>query len=717
MVPVGDSQESITGILSKVVFTNPETGFLIGVLEPADGPPVTIKGRLADIPKGASLEIEGSWVNHPNFGRQFEVASYKLKPPDSAESLTRYLGGGLIKGIGEKTAAWLVEHFDTDLIRVLDEEPERLQEVPKIGEQKAQAIAEAWQEQRIAREIHLALFDLGIGTNQAKKLAEAYGRKAPDILRQEPYRVAREIPGIGFLTADQLGLKAGLTRESPERLRSGLLYLLETLEEEGHTGYPAEELAAKSARELQVSRDVARQAVEGLLEAKDVVPNPAGLLQLPPRRRQEEDIARAVWRISRSESKLPPIQAEKAADWAQERAGFAFAPEQREAILSALRHPFSVLTGGPGTGKTTILRALVSIVRAKRARVLLASPTGRAAQRLAESAGHAAGTIHRLLAFDPARRKFVHNENRPLEADMLIVDEAGMLDTALAWHLFRAVAGGTHVVLVGDADQLPSVGAGQVLADLIAEPAIPVVRLARLFRQGEKSRIAEFATFVRDGRLDGLSLACEDPEAELVLLPEPDPRRCAKAVIELIRDLWPTSGGDAQGVQVLTAMHRGENGTRNLNEQLQRVLNPLAAAVAVGGFAEGDRVIATRNDYDRDLFNGDVGIVRQATPQRIEIDFSGNVQAFTVSDLGPLQLAYALTVHKAQGSEYPIVVLPIAREQTVLLERHLLYTAITRARKRLILVGDTTTLRRAIKSERKQTRHTGLGEQLCAALG
>ena len=745
------SSASLTGVVERIIFLNEETHYTIAEFRP-DLPPagsgkeradaVTIVGPLPGVECGETLHLTGEWTHHAQHGAQFKVAGFKSELPASVYGIRKYLGSGLVPGIGKVYANKIVDAFGTDTFRVLTEESGRLRDVPGIGKKRATSIKAAWDEKRTERELYIFLQTYGVTPSQCVKLVQRYGAQAKPILMNEPYRVAREIDGIGFKTADRIAINLGFANDAAPRLDAGILFALETLQEEGHTAFPEADLIDHSANQLETERRFVEARIEALVKEKALVrhtppASPDGtlaspLIQLPHNDRAEQKISDVVGRLTQVASGLPPIKVDAAVTWAEQKAGFAFADLQRTALKNALTHKISILTGGPGTGKTTILRALVEILLAKKVRVHLAAPTGRAAQRLAETTGGFASTIHRLLKYDPARGGFVANENAPLATDFLIVDEASMLDTRLAAALMQAVPVRAHLLLVGDTDQLPSVGAGNVLKDLIAAsaasngsaaPAIAVPRLAVIFRQQGQSEIVTTAHAINAGdpKLNAVlpDVANAQVWADLNFISAYDADDCVRKVVQLCTDFiprqlkWPHPIND---VQILAPMHKGTAGVANFNAQLQSQLNRHARGLRGPGgeYRPGDKVIQLRNNYDKNLFNGDIGTVVSidAENAKLEADFDGERHTFERGEFGDLALAYAISIHKSQGSEYPVVIVPLLKAHFMMLQRNLIYTAITRGKKKVFIVGDPAAYAMAVRNSESKQRLTHLRQKL-----
>lgn len=729
----------LEGSLERVVYSNEENAWsVVRVIPATGGRAVTAVGKLLGVQPGENLRLQGTWEEDKKFGRQFNVESYRTVTPSTLEGIEKYLGSGLIQGIGKGMAARLVEHFGQDTLEVIEHEPERLSEVPGIGPKRRQQVQEAWVEQREIKEVMVFLQSHGVTTHHAIRIYKTYGPGALGVVRSDPYRLAVDVYGIGFKSADQLASALGLPSDSPQRARAGLLHVLEEASGNGHVYLPRGRLLEDAGALLAVGREIlepalAQLAIEGLVVVEDVAGG-AGLdpgsaafesdeAAVFPRllHNAESGLAEALAAITRRPGKPLKIDVERALAWFEEQQALSLAEQQREAIRAGIRSQALVITGGPGTGKTTLVQGIVRILGAKKQRVVLAAPTGRAAKRLAEATGKPASTVHRLLEFDPQSRTFQRGPERPLSADLLIVDEASMLDVSLAHSLVRAVPEGGRLVLVGDVDQLPSVGPGRVLADLIDSGAVDVVRLTEIFRQARQSLIVVNAHRVNQGDMPTVQPP-DAAEADFFFFERSTPEAVLETVLHVVAERIPAGFGldSRTDVQVLTPMNRGLLGTENLNRELRARLNPphagaLELARGERVFRQGDKVMQVRNNYELEVFNGDLGRVthidREEKTLRVEMD-DGRLIGYETSDLDELVPAFACSIHKSQGSEYPAVVVPLHTQHYVMLERNLLYTALTRAKRLAIVVGERRALAVAVRNQRNRERFTGLARRL-----
>jgi len=717
---------TVTGVLERVVFSNEENAWsVVRLTVPGEREPVTAVGNLLGVQPGESLRLEGQWVVDPKFGRQLKVSSYSVVAPSTAEGIERYLGSGMVRGVGKEMAKRLVAAFGLQTLDVIEREPERLKEVKGLGPKRRAEISRAFAEQREAREVMVFLQSHGVATGHAIKICKRYGQDALRQVREDPYRLAIDIHGIGFLSADRIAAALGFAKTAPQRVEAGVLHLLAEAADRGHLFLPATRLTEEARRLLEIPAAPVEAAVETLSAAEQVIVEPlpknepaaGSAVYLKPLHAAEAGLA-ARLRALLAQPVLPlQIDAERAVAWFEKKEGVTLAPAQREAVRRGLTSKVLVVTGGPGTGKTTLVRGIVEILGKKERTVALAAPTGRAAKRLAEATGSPAATIHRLLEFDPRARRFLRDHDRPLACDLLIVDEASMLDTVLAYHLLKAIPNGGRLILVGDVDQLPSVGPGRVLGDLIRSGKVDVVSLDFIFRQGETSQIVQNAHRIQRGELP---VASRDLGGDFFLAERGRPEEVLETLVELVTRRIPARFGldPVEEIQVLSPMNRGLLGTDNLNQVLREVLNPGGRAVAHGphNLRVGDKVMQVRNDYELEVWNGDLGRVTGVDEEneRLAVEIDGRQILYDFPQLDELVLAYACTIHKSQGSEYPCVVVPLHTQHHVMLQRNLLYTAVTRARRLAVLVGERRAIAVAVGNGRTGARFTLLAERLAA---
>ncbi len=719
----GGPNDALSGQVERVIFHNEETGFcVLKVKVQGRKEPVAVLGTLPSVVAGEWITAEGSWERDRDHGIQLKTHKLKTQPPTSLEGIEKYLGSGMIKGIGPVYATKLVKKFGEKVLEIIENQSKRLEEVDGIGRERRQRIKEAWAEQKVVRDIMLFLHAHGLGTNRAMRIYKNYGAEAIELIRADPYRLARDIHGIGFHSADSVAEKLGLEADSLLRARAAIEHLLDQAMLEGHCALPRHDLLEGAARLLQVDEVVVSEAFERHLKDERILTEKiAGeeLIFLPLLRDAEERIARQLHRLSESKEPDPPIDAEKAIPWVEEKTSRKLSSSQHEALRTALRSRAVVITGGPGVGKTTLLQSLLKILTAKKLQCILAAPTGRAAQRLAEATGLEASTLHRLLEFQPARGGFQRNASNPLEGDVVVVDEVSMVDVPLMSRLLDALPRNARLILVGDADQLPSVGPGLVLGDIIRSGVIPVVQLREIFRQAGDSRIISGAHAINRGEIPEI---IDIPKnSDFIFLEREDPEECAATLISMVRDRLPKHLGidSIDDIQILSPMHRGSLGIRELNAQLQSSLNPRSEYrdeyQAFGNlFRVGDKVIQTSNNYDKEVFNGDIGrICSMNREDRLMIvRFGKREVTYEFGELDELDLAYAITIHKSQGSEFPVVVIPLAMQQYLLLQRNLLYTGVTRGKRMVVLIGQKKALSMAVKNESTRHRHGGLLQRL-----
>ncbi|WP_163553925.1 ATP-dependent RecD-like DNA helicase [Candidatus Frankia alpina] len=729
-------QAVVEGVLERITFVSEETGYTIARLATERSGPdlLTVVGALLGAQIGESLRLTGQWGSHPRYGRQFQVHSYTTVLPATIQGIRRYLGSGLIKGIGPAMAERMVAHFDTDILRIIEEEPARLIEVHGLGPKRTKKIADAWEEQKAIKEVMVFLQGVGVSTSLAVKIYKKYGDGSIGVVRTQPYRLAADVWGIGFKTADTIAQAVGIPHDSPERIKAGLQYTLSQAADDGHCFLPAPNLITDATKILEVERELIGPCLDALAADEGVIREgvPVGGATVPavylvPFHRAETSLAGGLLRLLTCDEErlasFAEVDWDRARSWLRGRTGQDLADEQAEAVKLALTRKVAVLTGGPGCGKSFTVRSVVELARARKARVVLVAPTGRAAKRLAELTGHDASTVHRLLELQPGGEARYDRDN-PLDADLVVVDESSMMDVILANKLVKAVAPGAHLLLVGDVDQLPSVGAGEVLRDLLAADAIPRVRLTRIFRQAQQSGIVVNAHRINAGtspQLTGFAdffwFTCE-PAEDSGLHPAEE---TARMVVDVVARRIPKRFGldPRRDVQVLAPMHRGPAGAGNLNLLLQEALTPAregAPERRYGGrvFRVGDKVTQLRNNYDKGkagVFNGTVGVVTgiNAEDQTLTVlSDEDESLVYDFSELDELAHSYAVTIHRSQGSEYPAVVLPLTTSSWMMLQRNLLYTGVTRAKRLVVLVGSRKALAAAVRTPGAGRRHTAL---------
>jgi len=713
---------SLEGVLERIVFANEENAWsVVRLAVPGRRETVTAVGNLLGVQPGESLRLEGEWTIDRKYGEQFRVESFRTIRPATLVGIEKYLGSGLVRGVGPVMARRLVDHFGLETLEVIDERPERLLEVEGVGRVRSATIQKAWIEQREVRDLMIFLQTHGVSTTFAGRIWKAYRDQAIEVVKEDPYRLALDIFGIGFKTADRIAMSLGIPPTSPRRIQAGLLHVLGAASDEGHVYYPGGPLVEETARILEVQSDLVESAVADLALDRRVVIEPlaadsGGAVFLPSLHTAEIGIARKMEMLLATPTHPVSLDVEKALEWFEARRKIELAPEQREAIRKAVTQKALVITGGPGTGKTTLVNAIVQILEKKGRRVLLAAPTGRAARRLADLTGHEARTIHRLLEFSPKSGAFERNAARPLNADLLVLDEVSMVDTVLFHHLLKAVPSPCQLILVGDVDQLPSVGPGNVLRDVIRSKAVETVRLTRIFRQARESLIVVNAHRVNRGEMPVLRLETDDSDFWFVEREEPE--EILSEIRDLVAERIPRRLGidPVEEIQVLTPMHKGTLGATNLNAELAALLNRRTESITRGGrsFRLGDRVMQIRNNYQLDVFNGDVGRIASLdeVDREVRVRFEDRTVTYDATDLDELVLAYACSIHKSQGSEYRCVVVPLHTQHYVMLQRNLLYTGMTRGKRLVVLVGSRKALTLAIQNNRIEDRFTRLAKRL-----
>jgi exodeoxyribonuclease V alpha subunit len=733
----------VTGVLERITYSNEETGYTVARVDTGRGAGdlLTVVGALLGAQCGESLKLYGRWGSHPQYGKQFTVENYTTVLPATVQGIRRYLGSGLIKGIGPRLADRIVEHFGTETLDVIEQQPERLIEVPKLGPKRTKLIAAAWEEQKAIKEVMIFLQSVGVSTSLAVRIYKNYGDSSITVVKNEPYRLAADVWGIGFLTADRIAQAVGIPHDSPQRVKAGLQYALSQSSDQGHCFLPEERLISDSVKLLAVEVGLVIECLAELVGEEGVVrellpaehSGPADepgsgeqvvAVYLVPFHRAELSLAGQLLRLLRTPedrlSAFATVDWTRALTWLRGQTGADLAPEQEQSVRLALTEKVAVLTGGPGCGKSFTVRSIVTLAKARNAKIVLAAPTGRAAKRLAELTGCEASTVHRLLELRPGGDA-AYDRDRPLDADLVVVDEASMLDLLLANKLAKAVAPGAHLLLVGDVDQLPSVGAGEVLRDLLAPGSpVPAVRLTRIFRQAQQSGVVTNAHRINEG-----VQPITDGMADFFLFPEEDTELAAGLTVDVVARRIPARFGldPSRDIQVLAPMHRGPAGAGNLNTLLQAAVTPARPDVPerrFGGrtFRVGDKVTQIRNNYDKGVngvFNGTVGVVTALSleEQRLTVRTDEDEEVpYDFDELDELAHAYAVTIHRSQGSEYPCVVIPVTTSAWMMLQRNLLYTAVTRARKLVVLVGSRRALAQAVRAVSAGRRHTALDHRL-----
>lgn len=717
--------ESLSGLIERVTFHNEENGFAVLRIK-ANGHRdlVTVIGSLATVTAGEWLTAEGKWVQNREHGMQFHADRLSSAAPTTKAGIEKYLGSGMVKGIGPGYAKKLVAKFGEKIFDVIETTSAKLEEIPGIGKQRRKLIKEAWKEQKVVRDIMVFLHSHGVSTSRAARIYKTYGEEAIEAVRENPYRLAADIQGIGFASADQIASKLGIAAESLIRAAAGLNHTLAEAMSQGHCSLPEAELLDAGSKLLGVAESILRPALDKALASEELARDEIGgeiFICLPKLKFAEEIIAARIGALAEAPSTYPAIDAGKAIAWCETKTGTALADHQRAALTQALKSRALVITGGPGVGKTTLVNSILRVLGAKSVECLLCAPTGRAAKRLSESTGLPAKTIHRLLEFQPGKG-FTRKESNPLQCDLLVVDEMSMVDVPLMSQLLRALPPDGHLLLVGDVDQLPSVGPGRVLGHLIESGRIPVARLSEVFRQAAGSRIITNAHRVNRGELP----EADAPDSDFFFIEREEPELALPTLLNLVKKRIPAKFGlDAiDDVQVLSPMHRGLLGVRELNVRLQEALNPARPDKPFvekfgSRFQVGDRVIQTRNNYDKEAFNGDIGRVARVDAEEREavVNLDGREVRYDFGELDELSLAYAITIHKSQGSEFPAVVIPVTTQHYMMLQRNLIYTGMTRGRKLVVLIGQKKALAMAVKNNKMTGRYSGLLERLKRAAG
>ena len=717
---------TIYGYLERITYYNEETNFIVARLqEKGQKELTTITGNLAGINPGESLKLQGKWVNNPKYGRQFLVEQYQTVVPATVNGMEKYLGSGLIKGIGQVMAKRIVKVFGLDTFEVIESRPGELSRVEGIGAKRIDMITQAWEEQKEVKEIMVFLQQHGVSAAYSAKIYKKYGNDSISVVKNNPYRLAADIYGIGFITADRIAQNMGISPDALIRVEEGLIYVMNEMMGEGHVYIPQELLLNQAADMLKVDRVIVETALAGLMEQKRLVhEDPLGpetkeeqAIYLAPFYVAETNLATRLLALNEQPPACRPVDADKAIAWVEEKLQAQLAKKQKEAVKLSTTSKVLIITGGPGTGKTTITRAIIRIFRALQLRVLLTAPTGRAAKRMQEATGYEAKTIHRLLEYNPFGGGCQKNQKNPLEADVIIVDETSMIDILLMYNLIKAVPEHATLILVGDTNQLPSVGPGRVLQELINSGRFPVVTLTEIFRQAQFSKIILNAHLINQGKFP-VTRQAPGEKTDFYFIEEENPEVAVKKIIKLCYERIPRRFGHhpVRDIQVLTPMHRGDLGVANLNDRLQDALNPHQTRVARGHktFKVDDKVMQLTNNYQKEVFNGDIGQIIAINQEDLElqVDFDGRLVVYEFSDLDELMPAYAISIHKSQGSEYPAVVIPVVTQHYLLLQRNLIYTGITRGKELVVLIGTKRALHMAIRNNKQQSRYTRLRYRL-----
>ncbi len=717
---------TLEGHLERITYFNEANHYTIARLKPANlDTDITVVGYLAGVSPGETIKARGTWEIHPRYGQQFKIQSFDVTLPAAVEGIRKYLAAGIVKGIGPSMAARMVTAFGENTLEIIENSPERLLEVEGIGEAKAAAIHEAWHAHHTLRSLMQFLQQMGVQTAHGAQIYKEYGPDAVDFIRQDPYRLAEDIPGVGFLIADTIAQKLGMEKDDPQRVRACILNILLQNAEDGHTFAEEENLYARCETYFQIDRRVIHNTIAEMAAAKALVVEPltgevfSNAIYLKDLHQAEAGLADRLKAMLTVPVEVAEIDAERIAAQVHKKLAINLSTEQLAVLEQIFSHRIAIITGGPGTGKTTLVRSISTIFEAMGKRVMLAAPTGRAARRLAEVTGRNAATIHRLLGYNFIEGGFLRNRDDPLQADAVIVDEASMVDAVLMYHLVDAVPMSAVMVLVGDVAQLPAIGPGNVLSDMINSARIPVFALSKIFRQDQESAIIVNAHKVRDGQfsVDGPSDLI-NAGGDFYFIEQGDPERVAVQIGQLCSEELPRkfSFDPILDIQVLTPMHKGPVGTINLNHMLQKILNPQPVLVETTGnaFKTGDKVMHLINNYQKEVYNGDIGVVRGFDRQKTEltVDYYGRAVRYDAAELDQITMAYAISVHKSQGSEYPAVIMPLMTQHYVMLQRNLLYTAMTRGQKLVILIGTQKALRIALKNDKPRLRLTSLAARL-----
>ena len=716
----------LEGHLERITYFNKDTHYTVARFKRANPATVlTVVGYMTGVGIGETIKIKGAWFAHPRYGQQFKIQSFEVTLPAAVDGIRKYLASGVVKGIGSAMAARMTKLFGADTLEVIEKRPERLMEVEGIGETKAAMIQEAWQEHHSLRTLMQFLQEMGVQTSYCAKIYKTYGPDAVDLIREDPYTLAENIPGAGFLIADTIARKLGVEIEDPERVRACIIHIIMRNAEDGHTFAERENLVSRCENQFQINRLTIEDIIEELAAAKVIVIEPlesvpaGSAIYMKDLHRAETGLANRLKAMLSVPIGSAEVNGDRIAAEVHQRLAINLSSEQLAIVEQIFSHRVAIITGGPGTGKTTLLRSISTIFETLGRRVALAAPTGRAARRLTEVTQRKAGTIHRLLGYNFMDGGFLRGPDNPINAEAVIIDEASMVDTALMYHLMNAIQPSAVLVLVGDVAQLPAIGPGNVLADMIKSQSIQVFSLNKIFRQDRESAIIRNAHKMRQGDFHiGAQPDVIDQSSDFYFLEEHDPDRVAQKIVDLCsRELPQTFDFDPIiDIQVLTPMHKGAVGTINLNHMLQKTLNrnPVLIESVGNAYKVGDKVMHLINNYKKDVYNGDIGIVRSFDLQKgeLEVDYYGRAVCYDTGELDQITIAYAISVHKSQGSEYPAVVVPLVTQHYVLLQRNLLYTAMTRGKKLVILIGTPKALHIALNNDRPQMRLTSLARRL-----
>ncbi|MBF0100765.1 MAG: ATP-dependent RecD-like DNA helicase [Desulfobacterales bacterium] len=716
----------LKGQIERITYSNADTGYTVFQLNVYGEPEnITVVGNMISPAPGEIVKLQGIWQNHPSYGKQFKLIHYQTTVPATVYGIEKYLGSGLIKGIGPKMAKRIVSCFGEETLNIIELDIQQLNKVEGIGKKRIVMIEKAWQEQKDIRDIMVFLQAHGVSCAFAIKIFKYYGAESISVVKDNPYRLATDISGIGFKTADKIAEHLGIEKNSPKRIFAGILFVMNTISDEGHVFYPYEILISKSIEILEVDQEGIEKGITDLVVEKKLIIEEftesmenvhvnSKAVYLASFFFCETKIAERIHQVIQSPKTIRPIQTDKAISWLQDKLNIQLAQKQSEAIQNAISKKITIVNGKPGTGKTTIIKGMLEIFMAIHAKILLAAPTGRAAKRMSEATGAEAKTIHRLLEYSIAKKGFQKDEDNPLDCDVLIIDESSMIDIFLMYYLLKAVPLESTLIFVGDMHQLPSVGPGNVLKDMIESDMLPVIELDHIFRQASNSRIIVNAHKINNGIIPDLSVPPSDMQSDFYFIEKKEPEEILHAIIELMKNRIPKrfSFNPIDDIQVLTPMNKGLIGTINLNSELQKILNPDGMAIERGSrqFRINDKVMQIRNNYDKEVYNGDIGRITAINPEDHElcITFDNRQIIYDYADFDEIVLAYAVSVHKAQGSEFPAVIIPIHTQHYVLLQRNLIYTAVTRAKKLAVIVGTKKALAIGIKNNTILKRYTRL---------